>query len=211
MMAKKPLTVYTETTARARELCKFSKEPGNASVSQDMIRSAVVLAVAGFDAYFTDKFSDILVPYLKSRRPGPSLIKLLREAGLDTEAALEMAVMARPFRRIRTLVQRHVSAQTTQRFQAIDELFVSVGIKNLCANAEKKTGYKQLNARVEAFILKRHQIAHRADLNMRGEPNKILVEKIERRIEDLERLVVACDEIISKATAPKKPVSKKAT
>ena len=39
----------------------------NHSTASDLLRSAVVLSVSAMDAYFTDKFSDLLVPYLKKK------------------------------------------------------------------------------------------------------------------------------------------------
>ncbi len=204
----KPLANFKSTIARARQLCELRETVATLSEPDDLLRSAIVLSVAGFDAYFTDKFSDILVPYLKTRKPGPTLIKILEDSGLNAETALEIAVMHRPFRRIRTLVQAHVSSRTTQRFQAIDELFLSIGVKDLCTNAQRKTGYAAINSRVEAFVLKRHVIAHRADLDTRGKPQKIDAMKTIRRIDDLEKLVIACDEIINAATRAKKSVRK---
>lgn len=203
-MAKKPLTVFRSVVMRSEALLDLHAQGAKIPEENDLIRAAVVLAVAGFDAYFTNKFCDILNPYLKSHKPGPTLIATLRDAGLDTEAALELAVMERPFRRIRTLVQRSLAGRTTQRFEAIDELFLSIGVKNLCLNAQKKTGYSNLNARVEALVLKRHDIAHSADLNSHANPREIDREKIRRRLVDLQRLVEACDDIIDAATKQKK-------
>ncbi len=203
-MTKKPLTVFKETIKRSRDFCDLYEAGTTLPESEDLVRSAIVMTVAGFDAYFTDKFSSILVPYLKSHKPGPTLIKVLEEAGLNAEAALEIAIMQRPFRRIRKLVENHISERTTQRFNAIDELFLSIGIRDLCKNAEKKTGYSALNGRVEAFVLKRHAIVHRADLNSHAKPQKTDVKKIRRRIDDVEKLVIACDEIIDSATKKRK-------
>jgi hypothetical protein len=62
----------------------------------DLLRSAVVLAVSGMDAYFTDKFAELLVPFLKRFGPTPGVVHLLSEAGLDTKTALEMLAMDRP-------------------------------------------------------------------------------------------------------------------
>jgi RiboL-PSP-HEPN len=203
----KSLECFDSVIARANELCDLRASGPKIKEQDDLVRSAIVLAVAGFDAYFTDKFCDILVPFLKLHKPGASLVKVLHDAGLDTVAALEMLSMQRPYRRIRTLVQAHLSAKTTQRFAAIDELFISIGLKDLCKNAEKKTGYKSLNTRIEALVLKRHEIAHEADINSHGRIRAIDLAKIKRRIADLSKFVHACDDIINSRTAKPKKVA----
>ena len=71
---------------------------------KDIVRGAVVLAVAALDTYVTDVFSEKLVPYLKAYNPDPELIELLYDAGLDTKEALGLLSMERPYRRIRTLI-----------------------------------------------------------------------------------------------------------
>lgn len=55
------------------------------AVSQDILRGAIVLAVAAFDAYATDCFSEKFVTYIKRRNVDESLIKLLDKAGFNIE------------------------------------------------------------------------------------------------------------------------------
>ena len=43
-------------------------------ISKDLIRASVVLSVAALDAYITDVFSEMLVPYLKKHKPNEYLI-----------------------------------------------------------------------------------------------------------------------------------------
>ncbi|WP_406720394.1 HEPN domain-containing protein [Thioclava litoralis] len=203
MSGKKPLTKFHAVIDRSNALLDLHSS-NQAQANDDLIRAAIVLSVAAFDGYFTNKFVDILVPYLKTRNPGSDLVKLLGEAGLDTRVALELLGMERPYRRIRTIVSGHLSGKTTQRFDTIDKLFLSIGLKNLSANAAKTTKKTNINARIGALIEKRHAIAHTGDLNSHGNTQPVNREKIRRRIQELKELVDACDKIIDSASMVKK-------
>ena len=54
----------------------------------DMTRSAVVLAVAAMDSYFTDVFVERLIVYIKSHKPNTKLVELLSKAGVNTNCTL---------------------------------------------------------------------------------------------------------------------------
>lgn len=94
------------------------------NVSQDILRGAIVLAVAAFDAYATDCFVEMFIPYIKKRGVDESLTELLAKAGFDIKFAVGLIESERPYRKIRTLIERYYSAYTTQRLHVIDELFV---------------------------------------------------------------------------------------
>lgn len=81
---------------------------------KDIVRGAVVLAVAALDTYVTDAFSEKLVPYLQRYKPDEELIDLLYKSGLNTKEALVLLGMERPYRRIRTLIENYYGSYTTQ-------------------------------------------------------------------------------------------------
>lgn len=165
---------------------------------KDMIRAAVVLAVAALDAYATDVFSEKLVQYLKSFKPDQSLINLLNEAGLDTKEALYLITMERPYRRIRTLINNYYSTYTTQRFEVIDKLFLHYRLKDITKNAASISGKKHLKSSVEKLIMRRHEIVHSGDYNSYGKITSIDSTPIKKRISHLEELVVNMDKLICK-------------
>lgn len=155
-----------------------------------------MLAVSALDAYVTDVFSEKLVKYLKKYSPDESLIELLNDAGLDTKEALKLINMVRPYRRIRTLIEKHYSAYTTQRFNVIDELFLPYRLKNLTDNCQSKSGRKTLKSSVGKLISRRHNIAHDGDYNSHGRLRNISDATIERQIKDLRIFVKCMDEIV---------------
>jgi len=163
---------------------------------KDMVRGAVVLAIAALDAYVTNVFAEKLVPYLKKHRPGDQLVNLLHEAGLDTREALTLINMERPYRRIRTLISRHYAKYTTQKFDVIDSIFLPYGIKNISDNAAAKTEKQTIKTSVGKLIERRHEIAHSGDYNSHNRLKQIDEDQIEKRIKHLELLVRNMDDII---------------
>ena len=158
-------------------------------VMSDITRSAVMLGVASMDTYFTARFAEILVPYIKKHGAKPSLITLLSSAGLDTAQAIEMLKMDRPYRRIRTLIDAYLDRYTTQRVEVIDNLFICYGLKGLCANSQKKANRKNLLRRVELLVQRRHQIVHDGDLNAHDKLCKIDHEEVLRKLKDVKLFV----------------------
>ena len=195
---------FIRTSQRALALIELHTRLVQAGVDQrihssDLVRSAVVLSVAAMDAYFTRRFEDIVIPYVKKHGPSPGIIELLQKAGLDTEQALTMATMDRPFRRVRTLVHSYLETYTTQRFDVIDQLFLSFGLKDLCANAQGMTGRKTLLRSVEILVDRRHKIVHEGDLDGHGKLRRIEPLPTLHRIRDMTLLVRKADELIDKA------------
>lgn len=163
---------------------------------KDIVRAAVVLAVAALDAYSTDSFAEKLVPYLKKYKPDQTLVELLHQAGLDTKEALTLITMERPLRRIRTLINNHYSTYTTQRFDVIDQLFLPYRLKNITQNAEAKSGKTSLKKSVEKLIARRHEIVHDGDYNGHGKIKDIDANQIKNRIGHLDILVTNMDVIL---------------
>jgi hypothetical protein len=166
----------------------------------DIVRGAIVLSVAAMDAYFTRRFVEVLVPYIKRNGATPGLVELLGRAGLNTEQALLIATMARPFRRIRTLVESYLAGYTTQRFHAIDELFLCLGIKDLTKHAQAKTKKVHLFTTVQALVDRRNQIVHEGDLNKHGKICSVAPKQAIRQMKALIAFVLAADDIISSAS-----------
>ena len=165
----------------------------------DMSRASVVLAVAAMDSYFTDVFVERLVPFIKRKGATKLLVTFLSDAGLDTECALQLIVMKRPFRRIRRIVESHLEAVTTQKTEAIDRLFAIYSFKNFCEHVAR---YSQKGERllltIRKLVLRRHKIAHEGDLNSHGQPNLADPIEIQRRINAVVLFVSKADELLHK-------------
>jgi len=164
----------------------------------DLIRSSVVLSVSGMDAYFTARFTELIVPYLKTHEPKDDLIEILEKAGFDVRESLIMLSMTHPYRRIRSLVQNHVERKTTQRFQVVDDLFACFGLKDMCHNAQGLLGRKRIMRSVEILVQRRHQIVHEGDINRHNKLRPIKPTATLKRFKDMFLFVGACDILIKK-------------
>lgn len=162
----------------------------------DMGRASIVLGVSAMDQYFTRRFCELLVPFLKNNGPTEGLIEMLGEAGFDTKEALVAIGMQRPYRRIRTLVENHLENYTTQRFEVIDRLFLSIGLKDLSVNAQKKTKRTTVISSITKLVERRHVIAHAGDVNSHGNLNPVDFKRLKKRFKDLNDFVQASEKII---------------
>ena len=181
-----------------RAFLAATKTPETDVDPDDLVRASVVLAVAAMDAYFTDIFAEMLVPYLKKRGPTPAMIDLLSRAGLDTKVALEMLGLDRPYRRVRTLVEAHFERYTTQKMHIIDNLFLCFRVKNLTANAEKRTRKTTLRSKIEKLVLRRNAIVHDGDRDAFGRSRAIGRQAMRNRIRNSMEFVSSVDFILSR-------------
>lgn len=203
-MASKAFTKFHKTVRRCDTLVDayttihgLSAADANVpSAPKDIIRGAVVLAVAALDAYVTDVFVEKLATYLKKNRPDESLVDLLLKAGLDTRESLSLLTMDRPYRRIRNLVRAYYAQYTTQRFDVIDSVFLVYRLNKLTDRAVDKSGKNHIKSRVGDLIDRRHEIVHAGDYNQANRIQDIDEAKVKRWITALEDLVSAMDEII---------------
>lgn len=187
------------------ELYKNLKENCNAdfNISQDMLRGAIVLSVAAFDAYATDCFSEHFVFYIKKYGIDESLEKLLINAGFTVKFALELIDSERPYRKIRTLVDKYYYKYTTQRLNVIDDLFKQYHILGLTKNAAQRSGRNRdsLLKSVEKIIERRHSIVHDGDYNDHNKIRQVTNADI-KKIEDLKILVDNMEFIINNRMNP---------
>ena len=137
-----------------------------------------------------------------NKKIGPDLYTRISKAGLSTEVALSIISESvenrnsRPFRKIRTIVQNSLSTHTTHREDVIDELFLALGLKSLCANAVKKSKRNVVIKNVNKLVDLRNEIAHEGHVKNTGEPRSIDKDAIRKRVADLKVFVTCCDEII---------------
>ncbi len=173
-------------------------------VRDDIMRAAIVLAVAAMDNYFTNRFVEMFIPFLKTRGPTKGLLDLLGKAGFDTKLALEMLTMERPYRRLRSLVDSYLDRFVTQRFEVIDSLFLAYGVKNFTHSVQAKIGRKTLLRSIEILVERRHAIVHGGDLNAHNCLVDIDGSEVLRRITDMEVFVTGAEKFLNSLVRVKK-------
>ena len=200
MKKSKTVDIFNKTMKRTFHLITLYKimlkNKSTFPTPSDIIRSAVVLSVAAMDSYFTNRYADILIPFLQKNGSTEKIIELLKKAGLDTAEALNLIAMNRPYRGVRTLVDRYLAKYTTQRIHVIDELLLGFGVADFCENVQKKAGRKTLLRSIELLVERRHRIVHVGDYNSHAKLSKINPDLLTKRINDLAIFVRGSDEII---------------
>ncbi len=183
------------------ELKETTDETEN--IPQDILRGAIVLAVAAFDAYATDCFSEYFVIYIKKYGVDSSLEKLLGNAGFTVKFALELINSERPYRKMRTLIEKYYYKYTTQQLKVIDELFRQYHIKDITKKAAQRSGKNEdrLLGSVEKIIERRHNIVHDGDYNDQNRIKSVSKTDL-NRIYDLRLLVENMDYIIENRINP---------
>lgn len=160
----------------------------------DLFRAGIVLCTAAMDAYFTDRFCEALIPYIKKNGLNPSLNKILADAGFDTEAAISMFDNKRPKRVLSNMVRRHLSMFVTQNFKAIDKLYKALGYeKPITYLAQQRSRRKSLLKSLDKLIERRHKIVHAGDYNQHGRLNEIHYSRLVRKIIEVRKLVQCVD------------------
>jgi len=164
----------------------------------DVARAAIVIGVSAMDRYYTRRFAEQLVPYVKAHGPTRGIAEMLEKAGLDTYQALELFSTARPYRRVRALVDAHLEHQVTQRFDVIDKLFLCFGIKDFCQRVQETTQKTRLLRTVRKLINRRHQIVHEGDVDSRGKLRPLNVQQTCKWMKELGRFVYHSEELLNK-------------
>lgn len=203
---------FLEASEHIRKLLAGSPPPAiTANLPDDMLRSALVLSVAAMDAYFTDRFSEGLGPFLRAKIPSSDLIKLIETAGFNTkEAITAMVTMERPMRRVGTLLKEHLSGFTTTNLSRIDELYAKVGIKDFCSHVAAKAKKPTLTKTLQKAVLRRHEIAHSGDKNDHGKLQVIDFKTCKNLVQGIQTFVGAAEEILTKALPVQPPPQGKA-
>jgi hypothetical protein len=202
------LNTFKSTSTRAAAILELPVGVENSKILRDdLIRSALVLAVAGFDRYFTHVFVDNLSSYLKNNTANDELIATLNEMGVDYKFVLGLLVRGsdRPFRTVRNRIQGNIFYKTTQQTDAIDKLFKKINIFKLTDRVCKKSRTKLLLDRINKAVNRRHKIVHEGDLNSHHKASAISKATVELYIRAMDEFVDLSDKVIHEEI--KKPKS----
>lgn len=190
-----------------------------AKKNDEAVRFGCVLAVAAMDDYFTQKFVDMLVNFIKQKGLSKDLEAIFDEAKFTLNDAFELIKQMQakkgswPWRKVRTRIDAHISRRTTQKFDIINELFAAYGHPKLIENASKMMGKHKILAgtglkkpykyRVAELVKRRHEIVHFGDLNDNNKLPELPKQQhknrkwFQNRIMAVEKLVECCEEILN--------------
>jgi len=173
---------------------------------EDILRAAVMMAMAGVDCYFHDKVLERLTPYLKARQgrglPG-DFIELLRKKGGVT-TLMEILYARRPHRRLHTLVKKAQADLTFQKPDKIERGLKMIGISDFWYKVARRMGRRAskdwVRRKLAQYGARRDKIAHEADRESRGRTRPITRPYTRGCLTFVERFVRAADAVIDRAT-----------
>ena len=170
------------------------------SVCDDMRRYVVVLSVSALDAFASDRFMENFTRHIKSHKLSDAEVELLQESGVTVDVALELLSdrTERPFRVIRSHVERHFSKHSCQSFDAINNLYKYLGLKHLVDDAMRNAEWKKLPSKISNMLKRRHTIVHEGDFDGKHNLRTIDRNEVERWLKAIQMLVESMDEIVSK-------------
>ncbi len=195
---------YNKTSQRCRSLIELWKKVNGHPISlqgkqdhEDVIRAAIVLKVAAMDYYFTSKFMEMLIPYIKKNGPTKDLSKFIEESGITFQETLNLLRDKEPYKKIERRVSFKIKKYVTQNEKKIDDLFKGFGILNLCESAEKLSEDNKLLRNVNLLIKRRHFIVHEGDIDSKGRVKNIGKGHIIKKINDIDIFVKNCNVILN--------------
>lgn len=174
------LDVFEKNIERARDLfsahrATFPKGKPPKTWGADILRSALVFAVASLDAYMHDKVAESVPIMIKNRSlniPG-GFVGLMKDQ-VSYDQLLRILFKERPLEHFRTAVKRHYAERTIQNAAEIEKVMGVLGISdfwyklaqevNRRPGRVKKYGKKTIKDFIQPYITRRHQIVHEADL-----------------------------------------------
>jgi RiboL-PSP-HEPN len=205
----KAITAFSSTHERAGTLLKLHSS-GTAGrpkkEKEDILRAAVMLAVAAVDSYFHDKILERLTPLLQARKgknlPG-DLIKLL-EKNCGVEKLLGVLYEERPHRHIHTIVKQAQADLTFQKPDKIENALKLIGISDFWYKVAVKMGHgtskESLKRKLGQYAARRDKIAHEADRAPGSTLNKISRPYVKECLNFVDRFIKGADTMIDKAT-----------
>jgi len=174
--------------------------------SADILRAAVVFAVSGMDAYFTDKIRENAVPLIKmlhGQDLPESLVNVISDQ-LNTGQMLRVMLQKRPLAHIGSAVRRALAQRTYQDPGKIEKGLKIIKVSNFWCEVARELGttQKRLKSDVAAVVLRRHKIVHQGDLGRAKKTRHRLTQlgrsEAEKMVKTIGKFVQAANKVIDK-------------
>ena len=165
-------------------------------INKDLLRSAIVLAVAAIDSYVTDIFSEYFIIYIKNYEITEDLAEFIGKIGYTYKKSIESLKLENPYCIIKTLLDQHLEKYTTQKFEIINNLFSYYGLSNIVENSAAMSKDETVLKTVSQMINRRHKIVHDGDYK-NGIINDVDEDKTVLMIQKSQELINCMEKIIS--------------
>lgn len=200
--------IFDETLERCYALITLFETSKN----DDLLRAAIVLAVAGLDKYCKDKFLEHFSSYYNSKDDYLSkrCDEILKKAGLSLAKILklyrakEKDPSIKPVEKITQALRKYLYHTTFQNEESIIDLFQAYELQNVIKDAIKKSGKVDTSKNVDNLLKRRNKIAHTADYGDKPCASSLDIKEINVWLQSLLELVECIDAIVSNKFKNKK-------
>jgi hypothetical protein len=140
--------------------------------SDDVLRAALVLGIAGADAFFHDKIAESIAPLIRKSqgRNLPGALTAVFEKQLSTPRMLEIMFEERRLSHLSTAVRRAIKDSTYQDPGKIEQALRLLGVDDLWHRMASRLPLKGAKAKekaktyIQPYVTRRHGIVHEGDL-----------------------------------------------
>jgi len=175
---------FDRTINRSKRLIKQYKtfKGLDLPASKDMLRASIVLSVAAIDAYVTDVFIELFIPFIQENDINDNMCELLESKGFNLKSSLSLLKNDDPFSELKQIIEGYLEKHTTQKADRIDGLFDTYCLSNITFNAAKKMSDnpKKLLNDFNEIVQRRHKIVHDGDYNKSQSINDVSEKDIEK-------------------------------
>lgn len=173
----------------------------------DLLRGAVVFAVAAMDAYIRDTvayhLAKVIAVQVRTKSALPKEFIRIIDSTMNTEALIKAAYASRTGSHIRSAVEGKLVQRSFQDPKAIEDAFKIIGLNDLIVKVAEIYGSKkkELEKTIRAITKRRHQIVHQADLHQdkkkKRKPREIKVSFVEEVLDTIRNFVNSIERIVS--------------
>lgn len=181
-MAFKPIDAATSCISRSRELLVASQLPAVALVSEDMIRSALVMTVGAMDSYMHWLVYQEITEVSKDQGGLPKKLANL-DVPFSELASLADAVLegrreqrdTRPWVQVKNATQRRLLRETFQSYEQVAGAMAMAGISKGWTRTAKQlnTTSDAIKTKLNQIVHRRNQIVHEGDIARGSRPRKV--------------------------------------
>ena len=185
-MAFKPIDAANSCVSRSRGLLAASQLPAVAAVSDDMVRSALVMAVGAMDSYMHWLVYQEITEVSKQGRLPKKLANL--DIPFSELASLVDTVLdgrrqqkdTRPWVQVKNATQRRLLRETFQSFDQVAGAMAMAGISKGWSStaAHMGTTSEAIRVKLNQIVHRRNQIVHEGDIARSSRPRKVALTEI---------------------------------
>lgn len=180
-MAFTAIEAANSCITRSRNLLLASKKSENIDVRDDLVRSALVMAIGAMDSYMHWMVFQEITAVSKNAKLPKALAKL--DIPFSDVAALADAMIegrragkeTRPWNALKNTAQKQLLYKTFQSFDQVQMAMSMAGVVDGWAKAAKvlNVGVADIKERLNPLVHRRNQIAHEGDILRSSRPRQL--------------------------------------